>query len=89
MGIQCPSTQDFRKPSMRSPQYSDLADEQEMLLFGGGLNASDSGFGGSSNVLLPDDAGILQVMSVICMTLMFIIISMSNYDFSKNQKDRT
>ena len=65
MGIQCPSTQDVRKPSMRSPQYSDLADEQEMLLFGGGLNASDSGFGGSSNVLLPDDAGILQVIFAV------------------------
>ena len=45
---------------MRSPQYSDIADEQEMILFGG-LNASDSGFGGSSNVLHPDDAAILQV----------------------------
>ena len=65
MGIQCPSsTQVSRKPSTRSPQYSDIADEQEMLLFGG-LNASDSGFGGSSNVLHPDEAGNLQVMSLL------------------------
>lgn len=46
---------------MRSPQYSDIADEQEMLL-SGGLNASDSGFGGSSNVLHPDEAGMHQVL---------------------------
>ncbi|CAB4030723.1 Hypothetical predicted protein, partial [Paramuricea clavata] len=60
VGIQCPSsTQVSRKPSTRSPQYSDIADEQEMLLFGG-LNASDSGFGGSSNVLHPDESGNLQ-----------------------------
>ncbi|XP_028393962.1 uncharacterized protein LOC114518209 isoform X2 [Dendronephthya gigantea] len=59
VGIQCTSAQVSRKPSMRSPQYSDVADEQEMLLFGG-LNASDSGFGGSSNVLHPDDVGTLQ-----------------------------
>ena len=61
VAIQCPSTQVSRKPSMRSPQYSDIADEQEMLL-SGGLNASDSGFGGSSNVLHPDEAGIHQVL---------------------------
>ena len=49
---------------MRSPQYSDVADEQEMLV-SGGLNASDSGFGGSSNnVLHPDEAGIHQVLLV-------------------------
>ena len=71
MSIQCPSTQVSRKPSMRSPQYSDIADEQEMILFGG-LNASDSGFGGSSNVLDPDNAAILQVMSFLCVISILI-----------------
>ena len=57
VGIQCPSGQASRKPSARSPQYSDTVDEQEMLLFGG-LYATDSGFGGSGNVLHPDDGQV-------------------------------
>jgi hypothetical protein len=65
---------------MRSPQYSDLADEQEMLLFAaGGLNASDSGFGGSSNVLVPDDASILQVRNLLCTCTMAILISLIDF----------
>ncbi len=56
---------------MRSRQHSDIADEQEMILFGG-LNASDSGFGGSSNVLDPDNAAILQVMSFLCVISILI-----------------
>lgn len=64
VGVQCPSAPVSRAPSIRSPLYSEAADEQEALSFGG-LNASDSGFGSSNNVLHAEETELLQVIKMI------------------------